>query len=277
MLKWQQCLLRCGTLVAERLAALEHLPQDSPWRQSVVRYDPRLWPHLPEEAAVWIQVSEERCGTDADADTPEGVASQCCPELQALSTSAAAQVASYVRVASATRDAPTHDVVAAQDAYAAGSELVEAVQRLCAVAIQHRDDAEARLALARRQQDAIQALDRVTRRAKADVTVAVAKVQAAVAGTKRSDVDAAARGRQAVMVASAQAVHEALDECFRTGMTESDVASSAPGAAAQTLLAQLRGDAEASELVQENVLVRASIRAVCNWKGVLTAGTWSWR
>ena len=250
---WQLDLLRCYATVPKRLAALQHLPQESAWRQAVVRYDRRLWEHLPDEASAW---QDDDSVADESKEAPDDAPRQCDADLQSLSASVAVQVACYVSVSTATGDAPAHDVTAAQDVLVAIAKLTEELQLLTSVALQHREKAEARLALARQQQHAMQALDRAVRQAQTDVEVAVARVHAAATGTERSVVDDAVHRRRTAVEAATTAVQRAVDECTRSGMTEADVSNCAPGAAAQTLLVQLRRDADTGDLVQELADVR---------------------
>jgi len=257
---WQCHLLHSAATVPQRLAALEYLPQESAWRQAVVRYDRRLWEHLPDEASLWRDYESPIANESKEA--PDNAPGQCGADLQSLSASVAVEVACYVNVATATRDATAHDVTAAQDVLVAITKLSDELQMLTAVALQHREKAEARLALAQQQQCAIQALDQTVRQAQTDVEVAVARVHAAVVGTKRSNVDDAVRRRRAVVASATTAVQGAVDECTGSGMTEAELSSCAPGAAARALLVQLRRDADTSDLVQELVEVRCR-RSVC--------------
>jgi len=251
---WQLQLLHCDATVPERLAALQHLPQESPWRQAVVRYDRRLWEHLPDEASAWQD--DDSAVADESKEAPDDAPHQSGADLQSLSASVAVQVACYVNVATATSDATPHDVTAAQDVLVAITKLSEELQLLTSVALQHREKAEARLALARQQQHAMHALDQAVRQAQTDVEVAVARVHAAAAGTERDVLDDAVHRRRTVVEAATAAVQGAVDECTGSGMTEADVSSCAAGAAAQALLVELRRDAETSDLVQKAVEVR---------------------
>jgi len=251
---WQLQLLRCYATVPERLAALQHLPQESPWRQAVVRYDRRLWEHLPDEASAWQD--DDSAVADESKEASDDAPRQCGADLQSLSASVAVQVACYVNVSTATGDATPHDVTAAQDVLVAITKLSEELRLLTSVALQHREKAEARLTLARQQQHAMHALDRAVRQAQTDVEVAVARVHAAAAGTERDVLDDAVHRRRTALEAATTAVQSAVDECTRSDMTEADVSSCAPGAAAQALLVRLRRDAETGDLVQELAEVR---------------------
>ena len=251
---WHRHLLCCYATVPTRLAALQHLSQESAWRKAVVRYDRRLWEHLPDETSVWrdAECAAADESKDGIADPPR----MCGADLQSLSANVAVQVARFVSVATATSEATPHDVTAAQTMLQAITNLSKELQLLTSVALQHREKAETRLALAQQQQQAIQALDQAVRQAQTDVEVAVARVHAATAGTERSAVDDAVHRRRAVVEASTTAVQAAVDECTRSGMTEADVSNCAPGAAAHALLVQLRRDADTSDLIQELVEVR---------------------
>jgi len=222
ILGWQQDLLQCYVSVPTRLAALKHVTQGSAWRLAVVRYDRRLWAHLPEEASVWRD-NEPTIG-DETMETHENFSFLSAPRSRL--SSVAMRMACCVGTAATSGDAAT--------------------------ALQRRKKAETR------QQNAIQTLDRAVSKGQSDVQVAVAQVHAAATGANRNDVDDAVHHRRSVVETAITAVQDALVECSRSGLTDSNVSSCAPGTAARDILVRLRRDAETDNLVQKLVVVRDS-------------------
>jgi len=209
MKDWQCTLLNPGAALEDRVSAFKRLGSHSAWRKALRRHDTRLRRHLV------LGASPE--AIPAPLATPTRQTRIDIGSLQELKEGAVSAVDAFVPVATAAATAGTEqEVDKAVAMLEAAQDLELTCRKLAEAASQQRAAAHALLHAAKERTRAGPQLRRVLEASRTSVDDAVAKVRAAVASDRDSDINRAVQGRGKALGAAQVSLRDAMDKLKNT-------------------------------------------------------------